>query len=91
MFTKDMRLLYDIAQSPRPSSNLVYSRLVTFMFKVTFMLVLFQGKDNSHTMKKKNILNDFIWRSKKEQSILGQYASFSVGKYKTCSIYSVTG
>lgn len=55
-----MRLLYDIVQSPRPSSNLVYSRLVTFMFKVTFMLVLFQGKDNSHTMKKKYILNDFI-------------------------------
>lgn len=55
-----MRLLYDIAQSPRPLSNLVYSRLVTFMFKVTFMLVLFQGKDNSHTMKKIYILNDFI-------------------------------
>lgn len=51
MFIKDMRLLYDIAQSPRPSSNPVYSWLVTFMFKVTFMLVLFQGKDNSRTVK----------------------------------------
>ncbi len=62
MFIKDMRALYDIVQSPRPSNNLVYSLHVTFMFKVTFMLVLFQGKDNSYTVKK-NILNDFIWRS----------------------------
>lgn len=50
MFIKDMRPLYDIVQSPRPSNNLVYSRHVTFMFKVTFMLVLFQGKDNSYTV-----------------------------------------
>lgn len=34
-----MKNLCDIAQSPRPSNNLVYSRDVTFMFKVTFMLV----------------------------------------------------
>lgn len=52
MFIKDMRALYDIVQSPRPLHNLVYSQHVTFMFKVTFMLVLFQGKDNSYTVKK---------------------------------------
>lgn len=49
MFIKDMRALHDIAQSPRPLNNLVYSCHVTFMFKVTFMLVLFQGED---TVKK---------------------------------------
>ncbi len=62
MFIKDMRAFYDIVQSPRPSNNLVYSQHVTFMFKVTFMLVLFQGKDNSYTVIF-FFLNDFIWRS----------------------------
>lgn len=47
MFIKDMKVLYDIVRSHRPPNNLVYSRHVTFTCKVTFMLVLFQGKDNS--------------------------------------------
>lgn len=49
MFIKDMKALYDIVQSPRPLNNLVYSSYVTFMFKVTFMLVLFQGGDTEKT------------------------------------------
>lgn len=35
--------------------------LSAFVFKVTFMLVFFHGKDNSSTVE--NILEDFIWRS----------------------------
>lgn len=50
MFIKDMRALYDIAQSPEPPSNLLSIHHVTFMFEVTFKLVLFQGKD-IHSVK----------------------------------------
>lgn len=53
MFIKDMRALDDIAQSLRPSNNLVYRLQVAFyrLFKVTFMLVLFQGKGKSSMLK----------------------------------------
>lgn len=87
MFIKDMRALYDIVQSPRPSNNLVYSRHVTFMFKVTFMLVLLQGKDNSYTVKK-YILNDFIWRSNGSNLFWGNMPHLVLVSIDLAGIYS---